>query len=311
MKRLLLLCVCMLLLLAACSSGGSEDKEHKEHQKSETMQTFTSDNGEKVKIPKHPKRIAVLHPTYVGALIKFGHQPIAVSNYVEQNKVLDDATKGIERIDGSNIEQVAKQKPDLIIATVEDKNAEKLQKIAPTVFFNANKSKYRETTKQLAKLVNEEEKAEQWLKDWDQQMEKDKKELASFIKGKTASVVQQTPKGTMAFSDHYGRGTEVIYGGYGLIQPDKLKAATKDKFATPISPETFGDYVGDIVVVAQQGEATPEFQNTNYWQNLEAVKNHRIITLNVLDTQYNDPISLEKQRDIFYEALKDMQNNEK
>ncbi|MGV3042018.1 ABC transporter substrate-binding protein [Staphylococcus rostri] len=307
MKRLLLLCVCALLLLAACGSNEQGTKDGKQSSNKEaTEQTFTSDNGEKVKVPTDPKRIAVLHPTYVGALVKFGHKPVAVSQYVEQNKVLDDATKGIERIDGTSIEQVAKQKPDLIISTVEDKNAKKLQKIAPTVFFDSNKSQYRETTKQLGKLIGEEEKAEQWLKDWDKQMAKDKKELAPLLKGKTASVVQQTPKGIMAFSDHYGRGTEILYGGYGLKQPEQLKAATKERFATPISPETFGDYMGDIAVVAQQGDMTPEFQNTNYWENLDAVKNNRVITLDVLDTQYNDPISLEKQRDIFYKALKEM-----
>ena len=37
-----------------------------------------------------------------------------------------------------------------------------------------------------------------------------------MIKGKTASVLQQTPKGIMAFSNHMGRGTEIIYEGLWL-----------------------------------------------------------------------------------------------
>ena len=33
---------------------------------------------------------------------------------------------------------------------------------------------------------------------------------------------------------------------------------------------------------------------------------HRVIKFDVSETQYNDPISLERQRDIFYKALKAM-----
>lgn len=135
-------------------------------------------------------------------------------------------------------------------------------------------------------------------------MADDKKELSPLIKGKTVSVLQQTPKGTMAFSDHLCRGTEILYDGYGMKQPKALEKATQDKFATPINPENFKDYIGDFAVIATNGDQPAPFENTNYWNNLLAVKDNQVIKFDVTETQYNDPISLEKQRDIFYKALK-------
>jgi iron complex transport system substrate-binding protein len=49
--------------------------------------------------------------------------------------------------------------------------------------------------------------------------------------------------------------------------------------------------------------ANPDFTNTNSWKNLKAVKNNRILDLNISDTQYNDPISLEKQRTVLFKQL--------
>ncbi|PHK50339.1 ABC transporter substrate-binding protein [Staphylococcus edaphicus] len=302
MKKLLFILICLLLCIVGCSTEDSNKKNDPENQSSEKV--FKDDTDKEVKIPKVPKRIAVLHPTYVGALVKFGHKPVAVPEFVNKNKVLNDATKGIQRIDNTSVEQVTKQKPDLIITTIQDKNIKKLQKVAPTVAFDSEKSTYKDHTKKLASLINEQEKAQQWIKDWDKQMADDKKELTPLIKGKTISVLQQTPKGTMAFSDHLGRGTEILYDGYGMKQPKALEKATQEKFATPINPENFDDYIGDFAVIATNGNQSPDFENRNYWNNLTAVKNKHVIKFDVTETQYNDPLSLEKQRDIFYNALK-------
>ncbi|SCS80741.1 ABC transporter substrate-binding protein [Staphylococcus caeli] len=302
MKKLLFLVLCLLLFVGACSNDKSSNNDSKSDDNGQKV--FKDDTNKKVEIPKDPKRIVVLHPTYVGALVKFDHKPVAVPKFVEQNKVLNDATKGVKRIDNTSIEQVTTQKPDLIITTVQDKNIKKLQKIAPTIAFDSEKSNYKDHTLKLAEVVGEKDKAQQWIKQWDKQMAKDKKALAPVIKGKSISVVQQTPKGTMAFSNHLGRGTEIFYDGYGMKQPEALAKATKDKFATPLSPEKFTEYIGDYAVVATNGNKEADFESTNYWKNLPAVKNNNVIKFDVSETQYNDPISLEKQRDIFYNALK-------
>lgn len=119
MKKVLILLVCCMIFISAC--GGNDAKEKNDSNKN-TEQVFKDDQENKVKIAKNPKRIVVLHPSYIGALVKFGHKPVAVPEFVKQNKVLNNVTEDAEKIDNTSIEQVAKQKPDLIIAPAGDKN---------------------------------------------------------------------------------------------------------------------------------------------------------------------------------------------
>ena len=76
----------------------------------------------------------------------------------------------------------------------------------------------------------------------------------------------------MAFSNHMGRGTEIIYEGYGLKQPKSIKTSNSEKVATPINEEQFPEYIGDIAVIAQQGNKSPQFEQTQFWKSLNAVK---------------------------------------
>lgn len=305
MKRIVFVMLCMILLLSACGNNVSKDKSNDTKSDNASTKTFKQDDGTKVKIPKNPKRIVVLHPTYIGTLVKFGHKPVGVIDFVKQNKTLDDATKGIKRIGQGNIEQIAKTKPDLIITTQEDKNANKLKKIAPTIQMDAMKSNYKETTKELGEIVNEQDKANKWLKEWDNKLQKDKKALGDKVKGKTITVLQSTPKGISAFGQNYGRGTEIVYDGYGMKQPKLLEKETKNAYMATPSEEQLADYTGDYIILATMGEKPPFTQKAN-WKNLDAVKKGHVINLDLQDTQYNDPISLEKQRKIILKQLKDM-----
>ncbi|MBA8779793.1 ABC transporter substrate-binding protein [Staphylococcus schleiferi subsp. coagulans] len=305
MKKMILVTLCFILLLSACNTDDNKEKSSETKNDNSSTKVFKQDDGTEVNIPKNPKRIVVLHPTYIGALVKFGHKPVGVVDFVKKNKTLDEATKGIQRVGQDNIEQIIKTKPDLIITTIEDKNADKLKKIAPTIQMDAMKSNYKESTKKLSEIVNEQDKADKWLKDWNNKLEKDKKALGEKTKGKTITALQATPKGLVAFGKNLGRGTEIVYDGYGMQQPSKLEEATKNAYMTVISEEKLSEYTGDYIILATAGERPPFTQKEN-WRNLEAVKKGHVIGLDVQDTQYNDPISLEKQRAIILDQLKNM-----
>ncbi|MEX6014757.1 ABC transporter substrate-binding protein [Mammaliicoccus sciuri] len=306
MKKFIVFALSLVLLLAACGSNEGKEKAEETKSDSSNTKTFKQDDGKKVKIPKNPKRIVVLHPTYIGALVKFGHKPVGVLDFVKQNKTLDEATKGATRVGQENIEQIAKTKPDLIITTKEDKNAKKLKKIAATVQLDSMNSDYKEVTKELGSIVNEQDKADKWVKDWEEKLEQDKKDLGNKVDGKTITVIQSSPKGLMAFGKSLGRGTEIIYDGYGMSMPEKLDKKIKNEYSMPISEEELTEYTGDYIILATMGE-TPQFTKTNNWKNLKAVKEGHVITLDASNTAYNDPISLEKQREIILKQLKDME----
>lgn len=305
MKRLITFCLCLLLFLAACNSLDTKEKSPEAETKSDSSsktKVFKQDDGEKINIPKNPKRIVVLHPTYIGALVQFGHKPVGVIDFVKQNQTLADATKGAKMLGQNNVEDVAKTKPDLIITTKEDKNINKLKKIAPTIQMDAMKSDYKSATKELGEIVNEQDKAKKWIKEWENKLEEDKKTLGYKVDEKTITVLQSTPKGLTAFGKNYGRGTEIVYGGYGMTQPKKLEKETKNAYMTTLSEEVLSDYTGDYIILATMGE-TPQFTQTTNWKNLDAVKNNHVIKLDLQQTQYNDPISLEKQREVILKQL--------
>ncbi|KYH13793.1 ABC transporter substrate-binding protein [Staphylococcus kloosii] len=306
MKKILVLLLSMFVILAACGNKDSNDsKTSDKSSHNKETKTFTQNDGKKVKIPKDPKRIFVLHPTYIGALVKFDHKPVGVIDFVKQNKTLDQATKGVKRVGQTDIEQIAQTKPDLIITSKEDKNIKKLKKIAPTVQFDSKKSNYKETTIQLGEIVNEKSKAKKWVKHWDQQMAQDKEKLGNKIKGKTITAVQSTPKGLVAFGKSLGRGTEIVYDGYDMKMPKALEDKVHSSYNAQISQEELATYTGDYIILATNGDK-PAFTKTDNWRNLNAVKKGHVITLDASDTTYNDPISLEKQRKIILKQLNTM-----
>ncbi|SCU37076.1 iron-siderophores ABC transporter periplasmic protein [Staphylococcus xylosus] len=294
MKKLIII-LTVILILSACSNNKERGADE--------MKTFKQDSSKEVKIPKNPKRIVVLHPSYVGALVKFGHKPVGVTNYVKENKTLRKATEGAQYIDSCNIESITKLKPDLIITTREDKNYKKLQKISPTIQMDAMNSDFRKVTKKMAFIINEEEKANKWLKNWDNKMKEDRELLVSKISNKSITVLQATPKGISAFGKNYGRGTEIVYGGYNMKQPKQLEKDTQNAYMINMSLENLRKYTGDYIILATKGQE-PAFTTTNNWKNLDAVKNRNVLKIDVTDTQYNDPISLEKQREELINQLK-------
>ncbi|MEI3611274.1 ABC transporter substrate-binding protein [Pseudogracilibacillus sp. SO30301A] len=313
---LLLMSALFLIFLVACNNEKGSDKaettdkevsneETQDEATSDTDETkiFTTDSGDEVEIPANPKKIVVLHPAYVGALIKFGHNPVGVPYYVDQDEVLNEATEGIERIDPEDVEGIINLEPDLIIATATEPNLNKFQQIAPTVTFDAMISTYKDNTRLLGELVGEEEQAQAWLEEWEGKMAEDAKKYADLIEGKTLSIFQSTPKGLISFNTDYGRGGEILYDGYGFVQPDTLAEITKDQFNVELSTEELPEYVGDFIVLATIGDEGAPVTETKVWENADAVQAGRVIELDLSVTRYNDPISLEFQRKLIKEQL--------
>ncbi|KOR89257.1 ABC transporter substrate-binding protein [Paenibacillus solani] len=301
---LLLISILLLIFLAACSN--SEQGATQNESSVGKTKTFTTDSGDKVEVPVNPQRIVVLHPAYVGALIKFGHMPVGVSYYVDQDEVLNKATEGIVRIDPEKVESITNLKPDLIIATATEPNLNKYKQIAATVTFDSMISTYKDNTRLLGELVGEEEQAQSWLKEWQETMAQDAVEYEGLIKGKTLSIFQSSPKGLISFNTDYGRGGEILYDGYGFVQPEALAEITKDQFNVTLSNEDLPKYVGDFIILATIGNEPAPVTDTAVWKNSKAVQEGKVIKLDLSVTRYNDPISLEAQRDIIKEQLDNM-----
>lgn len=320
-KFILFLSVVLLLtVLAACNStGGSEDTDNdvedsngdaSEENSDNDTKIFTTDSGDEVEVPETPERIVVLHPTYVGALVKFGHPPVGVPEYITGNKVLDEATKdidGLEYINPDDLEQISNLEPDVIVTHNTNENLNQLKKIAPVVTIDASISDHIDNTEMLAELVGEEEQAEAWINEWTSQLEEDKERFADLLEGNTATILQADAKEISAASDRLGRGGEIIYDVYGLELPEALKENLNGELMLPISQEDLPEYAGDIIILTTEGEVELPFTDTPLWNNLEAVKNDRVISMDLTKVRFNDPLTLERQREIIVEGLESME----
>ncbi len=168
MKRLIGILLCNLFILTACSA--SVDKT----SNSTKTTDYKIENGETLKVPEKPKRVAVLTGFYVGDFIKLGIKPIAVSDITKDSSILKPYLKGVDYIGENDVERVAKAKPDLIVVDAMDKNI-KIPKIAPTIPYTYNKYNHKEILKEIGKLTNNEDKAKNGLKSGTIKLEKIKR----------------------------------------------------------------------------------------------------------------------------------------
>ena len=291
MKKLLIPLIVLVLVLAACGNG-SDDNGDKNDKK-----TYKQDDGKKVKVPKHPKRVVVLGTTYAGGLKQLDTNIVGVANLVDDSKVLKKKFKDVKKVDPEKVESVAKLKPDLIVTYNTDKNLKKLNKIAPTVAYDYQKHDYKDQHKELGKLVGKEDKAQKWIDDWDKKTKNDSKEIKDKLgQDTTVSIIKDFDKKVYALGKTYGHGSEVVYDSFGMKMPDKVEKATKKNDLAEISNEEIPEMAGDYVITPVAKGSKLSFEDKDYWKNTDAVKNGHTIKVDEGIYWLNDPYSMDYER---------------
>jgi iron complex transport system substrate-binding protein len=293
------LLVILLGLLTACSGGAGQT-----NQADSDMKIYHSDTGD-VKVPAHPKRIAVLAASYTGNLLKLGITPIAVNEWPKKNKFYEGKLDRVEVIGNDSLEKLLALNPDLIIAYSNDKNLKKYAEIAPTVAFTYEKHNYLEQHIEIGKLVGKEKEARAWVKEWQEKAEAAKKKVHEAIgDDATVTVLESYGKDVYVYGNNWARGTEVIYQALGLKAPKKVE---QDVFGTgykAISAEVLPQYAGDYLFVGTgYGAADNSFMETEVWKRIPAVQKNHVITFDSNSFNFNDPITLENELDFIVNAL--------
>lgn len=300
MKKILLPLLALIFVLAACGNG-SNNKSSKENSE---KTTYKQDSGEKVEIPKKPKRIVVLGATYAGGLKQLDANIVGVANIVNDSKVLKDKFKDVEKVDAENVESVAKLKPDLIITYNTDKNIKKLNKVAPTIAFDYMKHDYKEQHKELGKIVGKEDEADTWVKQWEEKTKDDGKEIKDAIGADTTvSIIKDFDKKIYALGKTYGHGSEILYDSFGLKMPEKVEKATQKNDLADISEEQIPEMTGDYVVTPVAKGSDLSFENKDVWKNTDAVKKGQTFKVDEGIYWLNDPYSLDYERKDLKEKL--------
>ena len=94
----------------------------------------------------------------------------------------------------------------------------------------------------------------------------------------------------------------MLYQAFDLNMPQPLEKEVKKDGWKELSQEQLPKFAGDYVITMSEGKAQSEFEKTNMWQQIPAVKNNHIIKVKAETYWYNDPYSLAFQR-------KELKNN--
>src|SRR5699024_8496007 len=277
-KYIWMIATVMVLILAAC--GNSEDTGTEESSGGEPeMVPYTTDGGEEIEIPKDPQRIVVLASSYFGNLMQLDANVAGVSNDIEGSKVL---------------------KP-----IAEDENMDKMKAIAPTIAVDYDKWNYLDIHEEMGRIVGKEEEAAEWVEGFEAELAEDKKAVEEAVgEDVTATVMEQYAKDIYVYGTNWGRGTEILYQGLGLGVPEEIQNEVVETGWKSISAEEIEKYAGDFMFVGTgDSGADNAYKDTEVWQNLDAVENDRVIEFDSPTFYYNDPYSLEHQKEFLVDAL--------
>ncbi|MCQ6277452.1 iron-siderophore ABC transporter substrate-binding protein [Bacillus sp. V3B] len=304
---LLAIFVSLVMFLAGCGSQSLEEasKENKgaeqteQKEGTEGKQAAESEGSREIThamgtttIKGTPKRVVTLYQGATDVAVALGVTPVGiVESWVQQPvyEYLRDDLEGVQQVGletQPNLEEIAKLKPDLIIASKlrHEKVYDQLSQIAPTVT-HETVFKFKETVDLMGKAMNKEKKANQLLVDWDNRVED--------FKGKiTDKLGDQWPIEVSVLNfrtDHariYVTGfAGDILGELGFVRPESqqkaadegnvvLKLTTKESIPSMNADVFFifnaDGHNADAEAIQQTYD---EWTNHPLWKNLDAVKN--------------------------------------
>lgn len=297
----------LALLLSACGGNSSSDNTKQQSSNHDNdkkaTRTYQSEKGP-VKVPNHPKRVVLLSSYFAGDVTSLGVNVVGVDEWGKKSPVLKDQLKNAKVVSDQNLEGIIGLHPDLIIGLSTAKNVDKLQKIAPTVTYTYGKLDYLQQYVEVGKLLNKEQQAKKWVKDFKQRAgDIGKKVKAKIGKDTTVTVIEKFNKQFYLCGANWARGTEILYQAMGLKMPEKVKKATEKNGYQDLSPEAMPEFAGDYMVISQPAGTDNSFQKTETYKNIPAVKNGHVIEVDDNAFQFNDPISLDYELGVLKKAF--------
>lgn len=304
---LLLVVASMALFAGACSSSNDSNSTA-----ASEMRTVQTDKGE-VEIPVNPQRI--VSDYYLGEFLAVDVKPVIASPYALNNPYLDGLTDGIEPMNitsaETTLEQFTAAKPDLIV-TITEADYDKYSKIAPTVYIQDGKRSDEDTFRYVADLVGKSKEAEDYITAFNEKVDSKKEEIQNIVGDQTVSILEVWPQQIYTMGSHFARGGSILYDMWGLKAPEPIQSTMIDGDETykVISLEALPEYAGDFVLYGVLDGTDPAFvTSSNLWNSLPAVQNGKTFPYEQVAFMHRDPITLNKQADLFIEFFEKFQEN--
>ncbi len=269
--------------------------------------TIDTDKGP-VEIPVDPE--AIVSDYYLGELLALDTKPIIASPYALNNPFLEGLTDGIEALNTSSaetsLEMIAEKQPDLII-TITEADYDKYSQIAPTIYIEDGKRTDEELFLYIADILGKKDEAQAYLDDFNQKVADTKDEINQIVGDRTVSIVEVWPQQVYVMGDKFARGGSILFDMWGLKAPEKVEEELieGDKQYDVVSMEALPDYVGDFILYGVLDGTDDAFvEDSMMWQNLDAVKEGRVLPYEQIAYMHRDPITLNGQLEDFLEFFR-------
>ncbi|EOU1755923.1 TPA: iron-hydroxamate ABC transporter substrate-binding protein [Clostridium perfringens] len=267
--------------------GCSNSKTSEEGNTSNEKRIVQSVKGE-VEIPANPKKIVDISGSSE-ELVLLGHTPVATANvdsyktdqvpaYMAET-LKDTKIVGHSMMDTADIEGILSVEPDLIIMSPrQEKIYDQLAEIAPTVIINDNANDWEAKFKEVAKLFDQKDEAQNWLDNY----YKKAKEVGEEIKkangdGTYLSVLASSGQ-FMVFTEG-GIGT-ILKSDMSLPQPSKMPE--QDSITLPtVTLEGLTEIDADHIIVLGTESDKTNLESNSVWNEMRAVKNGKVTILDV------------------------------
>jgi len=293
----------MMLFVVGCGTNQSVGTAEQPKQQEEAADKGKEEQTEEVRVIEHamgkteikgtPQRVVTLYQGATDVAVALGVKPVgAVESWVEKPvyQYLRDDLEGVSNLGDENqpnLEEIAKLKPDLIIASKlrHEKVYDQLSQIAPTVT-HETVFKFKETVELMGKAMNKEEKANELLSDWDHRVA-DFKEKISTKLGKEwpieASVLNFRADHARIYVTGYAGD---ILNELGFVrsayQQEEEKKGTvvvklTDKEGIPnMNADVFFVFLSDPGQDNAVQKTYEDWTNHPLWKNLDAVKANQV-----------------------------------
>jgi iron complex transport system substrate-binding protein len=281
-----------IFLLAAC--GNTEEKpatkDENDTKTEDTSYTVEHAMGTTT-LEQTPKKVVILTNEGTEALLALGIKPVgAVQSWLGDpwyDHIKEDMD-GVEVVGVEsevNLEKIATLKPDLIIGNKLRQEAvySQLSAIAPTVFSETLRGDWKENFKLYAKALNQEEKGNEVLTDFDNHVADLKEKLGDKVNQEVSVVRFMAGKSRIYYTDSF---SGIIFDQVGLKRASQqAELFTPDNklgnLAIEVGKEVIPKMDGDILfyfTYAPNGDqaaldTAKEWTNDPLWKNLNAVKN--------------------------------------
>lgn len=264
-------------------------------------------------LPETPKRVVTLYQGATDAAVALGITPVGVvESWVEKPMYhyLRDDLAGVPQVGletQPNLEEIARLKPDLIIAAKmrHEKVYEQLSQIAPTVT-HETVFMFKETLDLIAEATGREAEAQRWHENWDTRIEEFQNKVSNQSDidwpQKVALLNFRSDHARIYYSSFAGN----ILNELGFERPEAHK---KDVWGVKLtSKESIPSMNADVFFIFMTDTDPTVVENfeawTSHplWNTLDAVKNNQVYQVNEVDwNMAGGPIAAQRMVDSIFE----------